>query len=143
MPDEGMTGAGAPPMGGAPAQPQGGPPGQPQDPSQASGPGGASMPTPNRGLEAAALAKLAVYVQGMQTILAVMPAGSDAARDIRDALNKVAKHVPPGAVSQGVQMSSAQRDLMQQKQMGPQIAAMRASQPAMPQQGSPPPQMAA
>lgn len=98
------------------------------------------MPTQNRGLEAQAMARLAVYVQGMQTILAVMPAGSDAARDIRDALNKLAKHVPPGAVSQGVQMSEAQRNLMQQKQMAPQIAAMRAAQPAGAGQPQPQPQ---
>ena len=122
---EGMTPTGAPPPGGAtPAMP--GQPGQPG--GQASGPGGATAPTANRGLEAAALAKLAVYAQGMATILAVLPVGSDASRDVREALNKIAKHVPPGGASQGVQMSEAQRALMQQRQMGPQIAAMRAGQ---------------
>jgi len=123
---EGMTVAGAPPSGGA-APPPGAQPGE-QPQGQASGPGGAMGPTANRGLEAAALAKLAVYAQGMSTVLAVLPAGSDAARDIREALNKIGKHVPPGAVSQGVQMSEAQRNLMQQRQQGPQIAAMRAAQ---------------
>ena len=97
------------------------------------------MPTPNQGLEAAALAKLAVHVQAISLIGGVLPAGSDAARDIREALNKLAKHVPPGAVSQGLQMSEAQRALMQQRQMQPQIAAMRAAQPAMPG-GAPQPQ---
>ena len=95
---------------------------------QATGPGGATMPVANRGIEGQALARLAVHVQGMQTVLAVLPAGSDAARDIREALNKVAKHVPPGGMSQGVQMTEAQRQLMQQRQMGPQVAAMRATQ---------------
>lgn len=138
---EGMTGApGAaspPQMGGATP-----PPGQP-----AGGAGGATMPTPNRGLEAAALAKLAVAVQQISLIGGLLPAGSDAARDIRDALNKLAKHVPPGAISQGVQMTEAQRALMQQRQNQPQIAAQRAAQPAMQpqqqQQPSPPPPMAA
>jgi len=102
------------------------------------------MPTPNRGLESAAMAKLAVYVQGLQTILAVLPAGSDIARDLRDAVSKVAKHVPPGGMSQGVQMTEAQRNLMQQRQQGPQIAAMRAAQTQQPPAGgAPPPQMAA
>lgn len=119
-----------------PSSPDGGASPQPQ--GQASGVGGATMPTPNRGLEAAALAKLAVHVQAISMISGVLPAGSDAARDIREALNKMAKHVPPGAVSQGVQMSEAQRNMMQQRQMGPQIAAMRAAQPAMPPAGNPP-----
>jgi len=86
------------------------------------------MPTPNRGLEAAAMAKLAVHIQALQTLLAVLPAGSDIARDVRDGISKMAKHVPPGEVSQGVQMTEAQRALMQQRQQGPQIAAMRAAQ---------------
>lgn len=95
------------------------------------------MPTPDRGLEAAALAKLAVHVQAIALIGAVLPAGSEAARDIREALNKLAKHVPPGAISQGVQMSEAQRALVQQRQAGPQIAAARAAQPVAPPAGPP------
>lgn len=91
------------------------------------------MPVPNQGHEAAVLAAVAVLVQRLQTMLAVLPAGSDLARDVREAVNKLAKHVPPGAVSQGVQLTEAQKQLMQQRQMGPQIAAMRASQ-----QGQPP-----
>lgn len=115
---------------------------QPQ--SAATGVSPATTPSPNRGLEAAALAKLAVYVQGMQVLLAVMPAGSDIARDVREAINKIAKHVPPGAISQGIQMTEAQKNLMQQRQEAPQIAAMRAAQMQHmpPQGGAPQPQAA-
>lgn len=140
MPEDGMTPTGAPPPGGASPAPV---------PGQAASAGGASMPTPNRGLEASALARLAIIVQALQTVvLPAMPVGSDMARDVREAINKVAKHVPPGAISQGVQMSEAQRALMQQKQMGPQIAAARAAQTqGQPQPGvqpaPPQPQMAA
>lgn len=113
-------------------------------PPQASGPGGATMPVANRGLEAAALARLAVLAQGMSSILAVLPVGSEAARDVRTALDKIAKHVSPGNSSPGIQMSEAQRQLMQQRQMGPQIAAMRAAQAGGGQaQQQPQPQMAA
>lgn len=122
-----------------PQSPQPAPPMQ----GQASGVSPATMPVPNRGLEAAALAKLAVYVQGMQTLLAVIPAGSDIARDVREAINKVAKHVPPGAVSQGLQMTEAQKNLMTQRQMGPQIAAMRAAQSGPPGGAAPPQPQAA
>lgn len=129
MSDGMVPGQGAPP-----ATPTGG---APASSPQATGVGGATSPVPNRGIEAAAQARLAVHVQGIQTMLALLPAGSEMARDVREALNKLAKHVPPGAVSQGVQMSEAQRSLMQQRQMGPQIAAARAAHPAMPP-GAPP-----
>jgi hypothetical protein len=99
------------------------------------------MPVANRGIEAAAMSRLQLHVQGMQTILALLPAGSDVARDVREAINKVAKHVPPGSFSNGVQMTEAQRMLMQQRTMGPQIAAMRGSQMSqMPPGGGAPPQ---
>lgn len=137
---EGMTPEGAPPVppgGGAPP-PMGGA-AAPMPPRPAGGAGGATMPTPNQGLEAQALAKLAVHVQALSLIAGVLPAGSDIARDLREAINKVAKHVPPGAISQGLQMTEAQKALMAQKQQQPQIAAMRAGQPATPP-GMPPAQ---
>lgn len=121
---------GAPPQGGAPS-PMAPPPEQP-----AGGAGGATMPTPNRGIEAQAIAKLKLVAQQLALISGIMPVGSEAARDMREALNKISKHIPEGAVSQGVQMSQAQQQLMQTKQQAPQIAAMRAAQPAG---GAPPP----
>ena len=136
---EGMMSSptGSPPPGGAPAQP-----GMPPQ-GQATGPTPASTPTPNRGAEAGALAKLAVLTTGLQLLLAAFPVGSDVSRDIREAVNKVAKHVPPGAISQGVQMTEAQRALMQQKQQAPQIAAMRAAQTGGGQPSPPPAPMPA
>lgn len=130
-----MPGQGAPPGGGAPAAPQ---PGQPPA-GQATGSTPASMPAPNRGIEAAALAKLSNVAQMLRLLTNAFPVGSDVDRDLRDALNKIAKHVPPGAVSQGVQMTEAQRTLMQQKQQAPQIAAQRAAQMQPPAGGSPMP----
>lgn len=132
MPEGNVTPQGAPPAGGA--SPPGG---------QGTGPGAATQPVANRGQEGMALAALAVVVQGLQSrILPLLPASSDAAADVREALNKLAKHVPPGAVSQGVQMTQAQRDLMQQRQTAMQQATQRAAAPA---QQAPPqqPQMAA
>ena len=50
------------------------------------------------------------------------------------ALSSLAKHVPPGAVTPGVQQSTMERLMAQAKQMGPQIAQMRAqSQGPQPQ----------
>ena len=98
------------------------------------------MPVPNRGIEAAALARLSILTQALQMTLAQLPAGSDLARDIRDAVSKLAKHIPPGSFSPGVQMTEAQRQLMQQRQMGPQIAAMRGTQMSQPPGPQTPPQ---
>lgn len=92
------------------------------------------MPVANQGIEAAAMAKLAILAQQMQVILAGIPAGGDVARDVREALNKIAKHVPPGGTSRGIEMTEQQRALMQMRQMGPQIAALRAAHA-----GGPPP----
>lgn len=114
---------------------QGAPPAAMQ--AQATGPTPATQPVQNQGLQASALARLAVLVQALQTtVLPMVPVGSDAGRDIREALNKLAKHVPPGAISQGVQNMSAQQMALQQRQNAPQIAAMRASQATPPQQAA-------
>jgi len=128
--------------------PQGGPAPAPgaQPPGQATGPSPASAPSPNRGIEAAALAKLAVHATAIQQLMMAFPIGSDISRDLREAVNKLAKHVPQGAVSPGMQMTEAQKMLMQQRQMAPQNAAAQASQmgggvPAAPP--PPPPPMAA
>lgn len=143
MPENGMTPApGAPPSGGASAA--GGAP--PPQGGQASGPGGGpTSPVANRGFEAAAVAKLTVVAQAMQRVLAEMPAASEMSVAVRKALNDLSKYIAPGQVSQGVAMTEAQKNLMQQKQMGPQIAAARAAQMggAPPQQPAPPQPQAA
>jgi hypothetical protein len=65
--------------------------------------------------------------------------GSDAGKALVKALNDLAKQVPSGAVSPGIQQSTMERLLQQQKQAGPQIAAMRAAQPGQqPGAGVPP-----
>jgi hypothetical protein len=86
------------------------------------------------------MAKLAVHAQALQQVLAVLPVNSEIAKDIGEALNKLRKHIPPGAVSQGVQMSEAQKALFQARQQQP-IAAMRGGAPGggPPGGGGPPP----
>jgi hypothetical protein len=97
------------------------------------------MPTPNRGHEAAALAVLSGLATIMQQqVLSKLPVASEVARDVRKAIDMLMKHVPPAEMDRGVVSSGMQGAMMQQRQMGPQVAAMRAAQP-MPQSGSPPP----
>jgi len=139
MPDMMPPGSGAPP--GAPPSAPGAPP------PQATGIQPATSPVPERGLEAQAQAKLALLVMGLTHLLPGMPVGSDMAKDVREALNKLAKHVPPGAVSPGIQMTEAQRQLLMARQNSPMIQAAQAAQmhgggappPGPPGGGAPPP----
>lgn len=124
------------PQAGAPAVPSTGTASQPGQPPFGSSP--VSQPTPNKGQEAAGLSRLAVIVRLMSETLPLLGAGSEPGQALLKALNSLAKHVPPGSVSPGVQQSTMERLAQQQKQMGPQIAAMRGSQG---QGQSPAPQM--
>ena len=86
------------------------------------------------------MSRLSVIVRLMEETIPLLGVGSEPGQALLKALNSLAKHVPPGAVTPGVQRSTMERLLAQQKQQGPQIAAMRAGQP-MPG-GAPPPSAA-
>lgn len=87
----------------------------------------ATSPVPNKGLEAAAMAKLGMIVRQLEQIVPLLGAGTEAGRDVLKSLTSLSKHVPPGAVSPGVEQSAMQKTMMQMKQQTPQIAALRAS----------------
>lgn len=99
----------------------------------------ATQPVPNRGLQAAGLAKLGVVVRQLEQILPVFGAGSDAGKDILKALNGLSKHVQPGSVSSGVEQTAMQELLMKARQNAPQMAAMKAAQSGGAPGGAPPP----
>jgi len=69
-------------------------------------------PTPNRGHEAQALQKLAVIIHDLEEIIPLVGSGSEAGKDVLDALKKLGKHVQPGAVS-----PAAQRNVLQNAQL--------------------------
>lgn len=94
------------------------------------------MPVANQGLEMKAMAKLGELAQGIQMILAVLPFGSDVAEDVSNALNKIRKHLKPGAENSGTVATEKQLEMLQQRQQGPQIASMRAGAGGAP--GAPP-----
>ena len=80
----------------------------------------------------------------MEETIPLLGVGSEPGQALLKALNSLAKHVPPGAVTPGVQQSTMERLLAQQKQMGPQIAAMRGGQGGpQPMPGGPMPPPAA
>ena len=100
-----------------------------------------SQPVPNRGHEAAGLSRLSVIIKLMEETIPLLGVGSEPGKDLVKALSNLAKHVPAGSVSPGIQQSTMEKLMAQQKQMAPQIAAMRAMQPgqAQPGAGAPPP----
>ena len=99
----------------------------------------ATGPVPNKGLEAAGLAKLGLIVRLLESLIPALGSGTEAGKDVLKALTSLSKHVPPGAVSPGIENSALMNLSQQQRQQQPQIAAMRA---AMAQQnpgaGAPP-----
>jgi len=94
------------------------------------------MPVANRGNQAAGLPKIAIIVQLMGVARLAFPPGSDPWRDIGKAEELLAKHVPPGAVSQGVMSTELQRLQQQQRASSANTALMRGMQGGG--QGAPP-----
>lgn len=85
----------------------------------------ATGPVPNKGLEAAGLAKLGLIVRLLESLIPALGSGTEAGKDVLKALTSLSKHVPPGAVSPGVENSSLMKLMQDQRQQQPQIAAMR------------------
>ena len=102
----------------------------------------ATGPVPNKGQEAAGLAKLGLVLKMLESMVPQLGAATEAGKDVLKALTSLSKHVPPGAVSPGVEQTALQKLMANQRQQGPQVAAMRQAM-AQPNQGGgtpPPPQ---
>ena len=87
----------------------------------------ATGPVPNKGMEAAGRAKLGLVVRLLESLVSPLGASTEAGKDVLKALTSLSKHVPPGAVSPGVEQTSLMKLMVDQKQQQPQIAAMRAA----------------
>ena len=107
-----------PPNAVPPAMPTGQPP---------TGSSPATSPVPNKGLEAAGMAKLGLVIRQLETIVPLLGAGTEAGRDVLKALTSLSKHVPPGAVSPGVEKSAMDQMQLKMKQQTPQLEQMRAA----------------
>ncbi len=83
------------------------------------------MPVANRGNQAAGLPKIAVAIKIAEAARLLMPPGSDPWKDWGKAIELMAKHVPQGAVSQGVEKTEIDRLQQQQRQSSMNTALMR------------------
>lgn len=114
---------------GSPANPgafpvagQSGAPGAPPPGPQS----GATQPTPNRGLQAAALAKMQWAVKILTMALPDLGVETEPGKDVMKALQTLSKHIPPGSTSPGVDNAGLQQMMMQHKQDQPQNQLFRA-----------------
>lgn len=94
------------------------------------GPSPASHPTPNAGNQTAGLVKLSIIVNMMPDIIKDLGVTTEAGLAAAKAMQDLAKHVPEGSVSAGMQNSQLQKTMLQNRQNGAQMQAMRAAAPA-------------
>ena len=109
-------GRGAPPPGGGPD----------------TGSSPATMPVANRGEQAAGLAHVAVAVHVLEEALPLLGIGIEAGRTVHGLLPRLAKLVPPGTVSSGVENAVLQKIMLKNRQNSMNVALMRGA-------GGPPP----
>ncbi len=102
---------------------------------------GATQPTPNAGLEAAALQRVGVVIKQVQDIMQMVGAGSEPGKDLLKALNILVKMVPAGNVSNASERNMLEQSLMRNTQNGQQQQMLKQSQNApKPPAGQPAPQ---
>jgi hypothetical protein len=96
------------------------------------------MPVPNRGTEAAALAQLNIIVNALLQLAPKIGVGTDIGRAVMKSANDLAKHVPPGSTSQGVENAEMTK-MVQQRQQAQSQAALAAARGAGARSGAPQP----
>lgn len=96
----------------------------------------ATGPTQNAGYQAQGLQGLALVCKGLERLIPLLGASTEAGQDALDALKRLAKHIPPGSVSpaaQQTEMEKMRMAMLQKQGMMPQAGG---AQPP----GQPPPQ---
>lgn len=131
---------GAPPKPAAPAGGAAPPAGGPAGKQAPFGNSGATQPTPNAGMEAAALQRVGVVIKQVQDIMQMVGAGSEPGKDLLKALNILVKMVPSGNVSNASERNMLEQSLMRNTQNGQQQQMLKQSQAQKPPAGQPAPQ---
>lgn len=107
----------------------------PQTPPMGTSP--ATGPTPNRGYEAAAVQRLGIVVKQLTDLLPLVGGTSELGQEIMKTIQKLAKHVQPGAVSPAGEKNQLQQALMQNEKNRSMMQQMGGGKPGMPP-GAPP-----
>lgn len=85
-------------------------------------------PTPNRGMEAAGLQKLAMVLKQLEELVPMFGAGSDPGKDVLQALTRLSKHVPAGSSSPASERDQIQQMAMRNTQQNQMLQAVRQGQ---------------
>lgn len=96
-----------------------------------------TMAVPNAGMEAAGLARLNMVVRMLEEVLPMFGAASEVGQTVLKSVTSLAKHIPAGSMSSGVEQTAMQGVMNSARQQTPIIAALRAR---MSGQGQQPPQ---
>jgi len=96
------------------------------------------MPVANRGDQAEGIALLSAAVHTLEEAMPKLGVGSEAGQEVMKSLPRLAKHVPPGAVSIGVENSALQKIMLKNRQNSMAVAQMRAGPAQPPRPGMPP-----
>lgn len=130
--------SGSPPK---PAAPAGGAAPAPAAGKQAPfGNSSATQPTPNNGMEAAALQRVGVIIKQVQDAMQLVGAGSETGKELLKALNILVKLSPAGNVSNASERNMLEQAMMRNTQNGQQQAMLKQSQQQKPAPGQPPAQ---
>jgi len=98
-----------------------------------------SLPTPNRGLQAASLSKIKSALDILEMALPGLGSETEPGKKLLKVIEDLAKMVPPGSTSQGAENSAMQQMLMAQRQQQPMQALMQQMQQQPPGGTSAPP----
>lgn len=89
------------------------------------GAGGATMQTPNRGLQSAGLAQVQWAIRLLETALGSLGATSEPGQAVMKAIQNLAKHVPAGSTSPGVEQSALQKTMSDARAEQPKLQMLR------------------
>ena len=99
---------------------------------------GVTAPTPNRGLQANAMAQAGWGVRMLEKALSGFGVSSEPGQAILKALNALSKHIAPSGGSPGVEQNAMGQMMMQAKQDQPNQQLLRALGQQRPGGGAPP-----
>lgn len=97
----------------------------------------ASSPVPNKGLEVAGLAQLALVIKQLEKLVPMLGASSEPGKEVLKALTSLSKHVQPGTVPPGAEQNQLQQLMLKLRQNAPQLAALRSAMSKPPGAGGP------
>src|SRR5262249_44515260 len=101
---------------------------------------GATQPTPNAGMDAAALQRVGVITKQIQDVMQLVGAASETGKELLKALNILVKLVPSGNVSNASERNMLEQALMRNTQNGQQQQMLKAQAQKPPGAGQPPAQ---